>query len=64
MKSTRELEARCQGWGVRWVRKHPRHAKMVRLVEYRYLIIITRAGWHMIKFKSMLKSAPEHAIFM
>ena len=32
--------------------KHPpRHAKMVRLVEYRYLIISTRAGWHMIKFK-------------
>jgi len=58
MKSTRELEApqqACsQGWGVRWVRKHPRHAKMVRLVEYRYLIISTRARWHMIKFNSML----------
>ena len=55
MKSTRELEAprqaRSQGWGVRWVRKHSRHAKMVRPVEYRYLIISTRAGWHMIKFK-------------
>jgi len=36
---------------VRWVGKHPRHAKMVRLVEYRYLIISTRASWHMIKFK-------------
>jgi len=43
---------------VQWVRKHPngcvstsRRAKMVRLVEYRYLIISTRAGWHMIKFK-------------
>jgi len=51
MKSTRELEApgrpvaRGGGAGT------PSHAKMVRLVEYRYLIISTRAGWHMIKFK-------------
>ena len=57
MKSTIELEAprqvRSQGWGVRYgcVIHNPRHAKMVRLVEYRYLIISTRAGWHMIKFK-------------
>jgi len=28
-----------------------RHAKMVRLLEYQYLIISTRAGWNMIKFK-------------
>ena len=26
---------------MRWVHKHPRHAKMVRLVEYLYLIIRT-----------------------
>ena len=43
MKSTRELEAPCVST--------PRHAKMVRFVEYRYLIISTRASWHMIKFK-------------
>jgi len=61
MKSTRELEApqqaRSQGWGCDgWV-STPSHAKMVRLVEYRYLIINTRAGWHMItavSLKSML----------
>ena len=68
MKSTRELEApqqaRSQGWRCDGCVSTPRHAKMVRLVEYRYLIISTRAGWHMIKFKSMLSSAPEHAIFM
>ena len=55
MKSTRESEAprqaRSQGWGCDGCVSTPRHAKMVCLVEYRYLIISTRAGWHMIKFK-------------
>jgi len=42
MKSTRELEAprqaRSQGWGCDgWV-STPSHAKMVRLVEYRYTV--------------------------
>ena len=57
MKSTRELEASrpvARGGGCDGCVSTPRHAKMVRLVEYRYLIISTRAGWHMIKFKSML----------
>jgi len=56
MKSTRELElaprqARSQGWGCDGCVSTPRHAKMVCRVEYRYLIISTRAGWHMINFK-------------
>ena len=58
MKSTRELEAPsrpvARGGGCDGCVSTPRHAKMVRLLEYRYLIISTRAGWHMIKFKSML----------
>ena len=36
------------------MRKHPpphQNGPPLRLVEYRYLIISTRAGWHMIKFK-------------
>jgi len=36
------------------VRKHPpphQNGPPLRLVEYRYLIISTRSGWHMIKFK-------------
>ena len=57
MKSTRQLEPPGRpvaGVGVRWVRKHPpphQNGPPLRLVEYRYLIISTRAGWHMIKFK-------------
>jgi len=59
MKSTRELEAPsrpvARGGGSDGCVSTPRHAKMVRLVEHRYLIIIsTRPGWHMIKFQSML----------
>jgi len=54
MRSTRELEAprlaRSQGWGYDGCVHTPRHAT-VRLVEYRYLIISTRVGWHMTKFK-------------
>ena len=58
MKSTRELEATqearvARGGGCDGCVSTPRHAKMVRLVEYWYLIISTRAGWHMITFKSM-----------
>jgi len=55
MKSTRELEAPgrpvARGGECDGCVSTLRHAKMVRLVEYRYLIISTRAGWHMIKFK-------------
>ena len=58
MKSTRELEAPsrpvARGGGCDGCVSTPRQAKMVRLVEYRYLIISTRAGWHTINFKSML----------